>query len=315
MPGPREHGAAGRVAGQVAEVEPMVRAICRRRFGDHDGDDVAQHVLVRLWRALESGREFDSVHKYAATAARCEALPDRKQRVPVPVGDIAEWWGDETAPGPAEQVERSEEVAQAKARVEGLLEQLKPREAEAIRATALAERSPAEAAEELGIKPTSVRSSQVRAMARLRDLCGTRTSNPLANDVPFTDRGRYHWQQDKARAAAREAAEQTTGQTAGHTAEAAPAELVVATARERESAELDARAARAVEAAAEAARAAAQHAQTRTQAHTQHGYGDAYGDEADVVRTSYAAPITGTAEDWAGAEQADADGYGDDRAA
>ncbi|MCO1658121.1 RNA polymerase sigma factor [Pseudonocardia humida] len=194
---------------EVAAVEPMVRAICRNRLGHHAGDDVAQRVLLRIWQSLDRGREFDNLHTYAAASARYESMPDSVRRAgrrpePLASGELVDFWAD-PAPGPAEQVERTEQAAAAAARVEDLLGQLTPGQAQALRATVLAERSTDEAARELGLKPTSVRSAQVRAMARLRELCGARSTNPLASNRTSAERGKHAWQLERARLAARQA--------------------------------------------------------------------------------------------------------------
>lgn len=178
---PSAAGSGRDAADRVPEVEPMVRAICRGRLGTVDGDDAAQRTLLAVWRTLERGREIKSVPAYAAATARYEVLSSYRdsRRRATPSGKWAEQrWADE-APGPAEQAERVDEVAAATERVEALLGQLTPRQAEVIRAGVLSGRSTAETAEVLGITPTGVHSAQVRAMARLRELCGTRSANPL----------------------------------------------------------------------------------------------------------------------------------------
>jgi RNA polymerase sigma factor (sigma-70 family) len=188
-------------AARVAEVEPMVRAICRSRLGHHAGDDAAQQVLLRIWRHMDGGREFENLHSYAVVSARYECLPDSRPGRPqsvIAVGEVADLWADDV-PGPCEQVVRAEQASTTTARVEELLSRLTPREAEAVRSTVLADRSTAEAAQTLGIKPTSVRSAQVRAMARLRELCSTQSPNPLAHNLTAVERGRRQWQREKAR--------------------------------------------------------------------------------------------------------------------
>jgi len=193
-------------AARLREVEPMVRAICRGRLGEVDGDDAAQRALLGVWRALESDREIESVWGYAAATARYEVFNSYKDfaRRPTPTGEAA--WVAADDPGPAEQAERRDEVAHARERVEALLAQLSPRQAEVMRASVLAERSTADVAAELGITPTGVRAAQVRAMAQMRELCGARSTNPQALNLTSTERGRRAWEAEKARRADREAA-------------------------------------------------------------------------------------------------------------
>lgn len=196
-------------AARLREVEPMVRAICRGRLGEVDGDDAAQRALLVVWRALESDREIESVWGYAAATARYEVLNSYRDfaRRPTPTEDITEAArvaADE--PGPAEQAERRDEVAHARERVEALLAQLSPRQAEVMRASVLADRSTADAAAELGITPTGVRAAQVRAMAQMRELCGARSPNPQALNLTSTDRGKRDWEAEKARRADRDVA-------------------------------------------------------------------------------------------------------------
>ena len=62
---------AGReqLAGYIADVEPMVRSICRSRLGRDRGDDAAQKVLLKIWEDLATGREFDDLRAYAAVSS------------------------------------------------------------------------------------------------------------------------------------------------------------------------------------------------------------------------------------------------------
>lgn len=198
------NGSAEDAAARLREVEPMVRAICRRRLGEADGDDAAQRALLTIWRTLESERGVDFLPTYAATCARYETLAAYRgfQRTPTPAGDMSEQLWADADPGPAEQAERVDEIAHARERVEALLAQLTPRQADVMRATVLADRDTAEAAELLGIIPSSVRTAQVRAMARLRELSGTRSPNPLALNRTTEERAQLEAQAHRARVAA-----------------------------------------------------------------------------------------------------------------
>ncbi|MGI8815327.1 MAG: RNA polymerase sigma factor [Pseudonocardia sp.] len=195
-------------AAQLREVEPMVRAICRGRLGEVDGDDAAQRALLGVWRALESDREIESVWGYAAATARYEVLNSYQDfaRRPTPTDVTEAAWVASDEPGPAEQAERRDEVAHARERVEALLAQLSPRQTEVMRASVLAERSTADAAAALGITPTGVRATQVRAMAQMRALCGTRSPNPQALNLTSTERGKRAWEAEKTRRADRDVA-------------------------------------------------------------------------------------------------------------
>ena len=203
----RRGPAKGDSAVRLGEVEPMVRAICRARLGEVAGDDAAQRALLRVWRKLESERGVDCVPTYAATCARYETLSAYRdfQRSATPAGDLAEALWADPEPGPVEQAERADEVAHARERVEVLLAQLSPRQAEIMRTSVLADRSTADAATELGITPTGVRAAQVRAMARMRELSGTRSPNPQALNLTSAERGKRSWEAEKARVAARRA--------------------------------------------------------------------------------------------------------------
>ena len=214
MVGPRTPVAERSVAEQLAAVEPIVRGICRSRLGAADGDDAAQRTMVTLWRRLEAADRprIESLPGYAAVCARYEVLAslgEFQRRPTVAIGEATERACVDDAPGPEAQALRAAEVAEAAARVEQLLGALTPREVEVLRATKLAATEPdtATAARELGITPTSVRSAQVRAMARLRELCGTRSPNPLASQVPLAERRKAAWAASWAARSAR-AAEQ-----------------------------------------------------------------------------------------------------------
>jgi RNA polymerase sigma factor (sigma-70 family) len=202
----------GSVAEQLAAVEPMVRGICRARLGAADGDDAAQRTMLTLWRRLEAGDRapIESLPGYAAVCARYEVLSSLGEfgrRPTVAIGEAAQWACVDDAPGPEAQALRAAEQAEAAARVEELLAALTPRQAEVLRATKLADTDVDTdvAARELGINASSVRSTQVRAMARLRELCGTRSPNPLASRVPLAERRKAAWAASWARRSARAA--------------------------------------------------------------------------------------------------------------
>ena len=196
-------GGTGSIADQLAAVEPIVRGVCRSRLGATDGDDAAQRTLLALWRRLEAGHRIESLPAYAAVCARYEALSSMREfvdRPTVAVGDLTEWAWADTEPGPEAQAVRAAEVAEATARVEELLSGLTPRQAQAVRATKLTDQDDTDAAAaELGIAASSVRSNLVRAMARLRETCGTRSPNPLAQ--PGTPYQRARERASAARAA------------------------------------------------------------------------------------------------------------------
>jgi RNA polymerase sigma factor (sigma-70 family) len=188
------------LAGYLAEVEPMVRSICRRQLGHDRGDDAAQTVLLRIWERLSTGCEFDDLRAYAAVSSTFAARP-KPTRKAVPVGDTADSWADQISASPVDELLRAEEAGEAAAKVAGLLDRLTPREAEVVRARSLQERPTSEVAAELGIQPKSVRSAQLRAMARMREICGARSPNPLASNLPMAERERIKWQRIKARKA------------------------------------------------------------------------------------------------------------------
>lgn len=201
-------------AERLIETAPMVRRMCASRLGPHDGQDAAQDVLEAVWRA-QHRPDFDddgsrSLHGYAATLARYRVLhgyADRG-RGPVASGDLGEpLWAD-PGPGPAEQVTRANAVQAAVRQVAELLAQLPPRERQVMLASGLGARPSAETAAELDMSPTAVRSAQVRAMARMREIVGVGSPNPLASAVPETERRRQA-------AAARSVANGTAGRGPG----------------------------------------------------------------------------------------------------
>lgn len=197
------------VAEQLSAVEPMVRAICRSRLGAADGDDAAQRTMLTLWRRLEAvgtgdRQRIESLPGYAAVCARYEVLASLSEfgrRPTVAIGEAAERACVDDGAGPEAQTLRAAETAEAAARVEQLLAALSPREIEVMRATKLADTEPdtTTAAQALGITPSSVRTVQARAMARLRELCGTRSPNPLASSVPLAERRKASWSAYSAR--------------------------------------------------------------------------------------------------------------------
>lgn len=193
---------------QLVEAEPVVRRICRSRLGYWDGDDAAQEALLSTWRALQRPDFEDrgSLVPYAACAARsfsgradrwrAGAGVETRHPRPVPAGDGAEAWFD-AGPGPDELAEYHEDAAAARLRVGELLGSLTPRQREAVVECALRERDTDQVADELGLTASSVRSNQVRAMARMRELCGTRSTNPLAanrSDAEQYARRRQQWE-------------------------------------------------------------------------------------------------------------------------
>jgi RNA polymerase sigma factor (sigma-70 family) len=190
-------GAARSVADQLAAVEPLVRGICRSRLGPVDGDDAAQRTLLVLWRKLADGAvPVGALPAYATVCARYETLPHAagyRGRSAVPLGDTVEQTVADTTPSPAERARREVEIDRAEARVDQLLATLTPRQAEVLRATRLEGCDTDTAARELGITASSVRTAQARAMARLRELCGTRSPNPLASAVPEAQRRQAAW--------------------------------------------------------------------------------------------------------------------------
>jgi RNA polymerase sigma factor (sigma-70 family) len=154
----------------LLEVEPVVRAICRRRLGRDEGDDAAQTVLVRLWQAVVDGREIRDMRAYAISTANYQVMPDIRQlrrKAWATDHEEAGRWAD-PGPGPDEEAIRHEEAAHAAARVDELLATLSPRQVDVLRATALADRSCEDAGPLLGILTGSVRSTRWRAMERLR---------------------------------------------------------------------------------------------------------------------------------------------------
>jgi len=197
---PDDHAPDGAVdlveaAERLRGLEPMVRRICTSRLRGPDGEDAAQRTLERIWktaisgRDMASGRPIESWPAYAAATAKFQVLTrhrDAARHAARPSSDLAEHVWADTGPGPAAQAERADEVAHARERVEALLAQLSPRQAEVMRATALAGRSSEDAARELGISADGLRSIQVRAMARMRELCGTQSPNPLSKNVPYS---------------------------------------------------------------------------------------------------------------------------------
>ena len=189
---------------QLVEAEPVVRRICRSRLGYWDGDDIAQEALLSTWRAAQRPDFEDrgTLVPYAASAARSLVKTgyQRRDRQPVPAGDQTEWgdaWFDQ-APGPDQVAEHAEAAAQARARVGELLERLTPRQREAVTECALGERDTDQVAAQWGVNASSVRSSQVRAMARMRELCGTRSINPLASGLSEYERNRRAWERERA---------------------------------------------------------------------------------------------------------------------
>lgn len=208
----------GSVAGQLAVVEPIVRRVCRSRLGPADGDDAAQQTLVKLWRRLEAGPSIESLPTYAAVYARYEALASLRRfvdRPTVAVGEVAERSFVDGAPGPEAQTLRAADVAEAAARVEELLGQLTPAQARVLRTTKLAATEPdtEAAARELGITASSVRTAQARAMARLRELCGARSPNPLASGVSESARRQTAWAERPASRVAERMAHPSPAQT------------------------------------------------------------------------------------------------------
>ncbi len=147
---------AGReqLAGYIADVEPMVRSICRSRLGRDRGDDAAQKVLLKIWEDLQPAASSTT----CAPTPRCRprSRPGPKPtREAVPVGDKTDLWADQVSASPAEEYLRAEDAGEAAQKVAALLDRLTPREVQVVRARSLQERPTTEVAAELGITPKS----------------------------------------------------------------------------------------------------------------------------------------------------------------
>lgn len=176
-------------ARQLLAVAPMVRRICTARLGAVDGQDAAQDVMEAVWRAQHRPDFTDGpLFGYAATLARYRVARSyaARDRAPLSSGDLGELLWADPIPGPAEQVEHLD----AERQVDQLLAALSPRQRQVMLASELGARSSVETAAELGMPASTVRTAQARAMARMRELVGARSPNPLASALPERERNR-----------------------------------------------------------------------------------------------------------------------------
>ena len=200
---------------RLLDVARMVERVCSR-LGPHDGPDAAQDVLEAVWRAQHRpGFDVDhdgdgSLFGYAATLARYRVLRAYREQgqAPVPVGELAEQLLTDPGADPDEQAQRAAAADQAARQVDQLLTFLTPRQRQVMLASGLGSRPTDETAAALDMWPSSVRTVQYRAMARMREMLGVPSPNPLASGVPERVRQREA-------AAGRAAANGTAGRGPG----------------------------------------------------------------------------------------------------
>ncbi|MCD2193588.1 sigma-70 family RNA polymerase sigma factor [Actinomycetospora endophytica] len=198
------------MARRTVAVAPMVRAMCANRLRGNGSEDAAQSVLEAVWRA-QHRQEFaseEAVRRYAAVVARVR-LPydDRRSVRAAPTSDVSEHlWAGDAGEEPEARYERTEAVAEAAQRVVELMGRLSDREREVIAATKLGGLTKAEAAAQLGLKPSGVKSAQRRAVAKMRQSEDPRTARPAAADERANEPGNGAGEKLERRRVARAAA-------------------------------------------------------------------------------------------------------------
>lgn len=179
---------------RLLDTASMVERTCAP-LGPHAAQDAAQDVMEAVWRAQHRpgfDDEARPLYGYAATVARYRVISGYRDRghAPLPAGELGEVQWADPGPDPAEQFERADAIQEAARRVAELLAKLPPRERQVMLASELGSRSSIETGAELGMLPKTVRTAQARAMARMRELVGVPSPNPLASRVPENERRR-----------------------------------------------------------------------------------------------------------------------------
>jgi RNA polymerase sigma-70 factor, ECF subfamily len=156
----------------LAEVRVLVHRYCRARLGrlpasHQTADDVAQETCIAVLSALASyqdrGRPFQAF-VYGIASHKVADAQRQAMRAPVPTDPLPDTVDDGL--GPADQVVRADEAAQAR----DLLDLLPPAQRELLVLRVAVGLSAEETGNVLDMTPGAVRVAQHRALARLRAL-------------------------------------------------------------------------------------------------------------------------------------------------
>ncbi|OZM70140.1 RNA polymerase subunit sigma [Amycolatopsis antarctica] len=165
------------VATLLAAISPTVTRYCRARLGGRDlsyvsADDVAQEACLAVLTALPAYQDRGGSFLYLVHAITSNKIADAFRKVsrdrsdPVPEPPEAVRPGTENAP------ERSALDGDLRSRLEGLLAHLPQVQQEILVLRVIVGLSANETAEAVGMTPGNVRTTQHRALARLRGLAG-----------------------------------------------------------------------------------------------------------------------------------------------
>jgi RNA polymerase sigma-70 factor, ECF subfamily len=157
-----------------AHVHERLRAFVRRRVSDpHAADDVAQEVLLRLYRNIERLRDEDRLDAFAYRTAR-NAITDhyraqaRAREVPSPpTSQAARLEVDPTHEQHSEDADGRQLLARC---LEPLVQRLPPTYRDALMLTDLGDLSQVQAARRLGLSVPGMKARVQRGRAQLRVL-------------------------------------------------------------------------------------------------------------------------------------------------
>lgn len=161
------------VEGLLAALQPVVARYCRAKLGSRDlsylsADDIAQEVCMAVLKALPQYQDRGGSFLYLVHAIASNKVADAFRTVSrdrcEPVPEVPERTGGDNEP------EKYALGIDLNARLVELLSKLPPVQREIIILRVAVGLSAAETAEAVGLKPGNVRTTQHRALAKLREL-------------------------------------------------------------------------------------------------------------------------------------------------
>lgn len=156
------------------EVLPTIVRTVRRtsRWTQPDFDDVVQTALERVVRAVRAGtfRGECSVRAWAAAIAANAAIDHHRARQRERKLFVDEGIEPDAIPAPSRGSEQAFVVRSEAARLERILREMKPMDAEVVLLRIALGFSPVEVAEELGRSEAAIESRLVRARAHVRHM-------------------------------------------------------------------------------------------------------------------------------------------------
>ncbi len=161
-----ESGLPGAFAALVASHSKTLAGLCRSVLKDeHQGKDVAQETLFKLWQAMRSGRAPKSPGPWLRTVAVRRCLDLMRQRE-----SQAELGFDEThtAPSPASRPDESASLHELEERLESALSTLSETQRQVFSLRHFAGVPLSEIASATGLSHSTVKTHFARACAKLQ---------------------------------------------------------------------------------------------------------------------------------------------------